>query len=80
MLANKRKDVNTMKIMNNIETIREANGGAKYYKCAFCNNYTTTSYWKMYNHAFNCSYCNSMAYNMGWNIVLGLLFAAIPGI
>ncbi len=61
-----------MKPITNIETTREMNGG-KVYKCSFCRNYTTTGYWKMYWHALGCSYCNSAAYNLGWNIVLGLL-------
>lgn len=65
-----------MKIVQNIETIREANGGAKYYKCSFCNNYTTTGYWKMYAHALGCSYCNSAFYNLGWNAVMAIVLKA----
>lgn len=57
-------------ITTNTEVTREANGGAKVYNCSFCHNYTTKSYWSMYRHAFGCSYCNSMAYNIGWNAVL----------
>lgn len=57
----------------NHEEIRSINGGAKVYNCSFCHNYTTKSYWSMYRHAFGCSYCNSMAYNIGWNAVLAIV-------
>ena len=62
-----------MKTINNEKDIRSINGGAKVYNCSFCHNYSTSSYWKMYKHAFGCSYCNHWAYNMGWNVVIGLL-------
>lgn len=45
----------------------------KVYNCSFCNNYVTKSYWAMYRHAFSCSYANSFAYSMGWNVVLMIL-------
>lgn len=57
-------------ITMNFEEIRKINGGTKVYNCSFCHNYTTKSYWSMYRHALGCSYCNNMAYNIGWNAVL----------
>lgn len=38
-----------MKIMNNIESIRDANGGT-YYQCAVCG-YSNKSFWVVYGHA-----------------------------
>ena len=46
---NERRSTTMKKITNNIERIRETNGGG-YYSCRVCG-YSNKSYWNVYKHA-----------------------------